>query len=102
MLGKEACFRPQVDGYRDGDGENGDEGDGQRETEKPGPPVEAVEVEDLGDPDQGRYVVEAVVNEEEEPEVELDLCFSVTRDLVAVSVSEVRLLVARERILWKR
>lgn len=74
----------QWDGCRER--EHGDEGDGDGEAEGLRPPVEAVEVEDLGYPYQGSQVVEAVVDKKKEPEVHLDACFAVARDPVSVAL----------------
>lgn len=44
-------------------------------------PIQPVEVENFGDPNQGTEVVEAVVNKQEEPKVDLHTGCSVTRRL---------------------
>lgn len=102
MLSEKLCLWPQVNRDRDRNGENGDEGNGQRKPERLRPPVEAIEVEHLGDPDKGRDIVEAVVDEEEEPEVELDLCRAVTWCLRAIAVWEIWPVIVRQRVCRKR
>lgn len=59
-----------VHGHCDEQGEEVEERECVRETETGGPPVEGVEIEELGDPEEADQVVEAVVEDEEEPEVE--------------------------------
>ncbi len=83
VYGEELGLGHEVDGHGRGQGEEGNQRDGQGEAERLGPPVEAVYVEDLGDPDQGRDVVEAVVDEQEEPEVHLHPGLPVARHLAA-------------------
>lgn len=59
-----------VHGHCDKQGEEVEERECVREAETGGPPVEGVEIEELGDPEEADQVVEAVVEDEEEPEVE--------------------------------
>lgn len=61
-------------------------------------PVQAVQIEDLGDPNQGRDVVEAVVHKEKEPKVDLYARLAVTGDLMARAIV---VLIVREGILGK-
>ena len=46
-------------------------------------PVQAVDIEDFGDPNQGRQVVEGVVDKQKEPKVDLDSGSPVSRHLPA-------------------
>lgn len=58
-----------VHGHCDEQGEEVEERECVREAETGGPPVEGVEIEELGDPEEADQVVEAVVEDKEEPEV---------------------------------
>lgn len=58
-----ARLRDEIYGDGGREGQDGYEGDGQREAEGRRPPVEGVEVEHFGYPDQRRQVVESVVHE---------------------------------------
>ena len=64
-------------------------------------PVEAIEIEDLCYPGQRRDVVKSVVDENEEPKVDLDSRFTVTGRLVRV-VPDIAIVLFWQRILWKR
>lgn len=81
MDGKPASFGDVVNGNRDGNGQDGDERDSHGEAQRLGPPVETVQVEDLGDPYQRGDVVESVVDKEEKPKVDLDFSRTVTGGL---------------------
>lgn len=58
-------------------------------------PVEAVDVEDLCDPHQSSDIVEPIIYEEEEPEVDLNSSFSVTRHLMSQGSQNIRIVVVR-------
>jgi hypothetical protein len=66
-----------------------------------GPPVEAVEIEHLCDVHESRQVVEAVVDEEEEPEVDPHARLSVARRL-ARGLVPVTVAVVGQRVLGER
>lgn len=87
--------------------QHGDEADGEREAEGAGPPVEAVEVEDFGDPDERSEVVEGVIHGQVKPKVYLDLGLAVARRPVPAISSAgfgvpVPVLVIAQRILGER
>jgi hypothetical protein len=42
-------------------------------------PVKTVDIENLGDPHQSGDVVKTIVYEQEEPEIDFNSCFSMTR-----------------------
>lgn len=46
-------------------------------------PVQTVEIEDLGDPNQGRHIIQGIIDKTKEPKVDLDLRLSVTRYFMA-------------------
>jgi hypothetical protein len=83
MHRKEPRFRKVIDWYRGEYRDGSYDGDGEWEAERFGPPVQTVDIEDFGDPHESCDVVEAIVDEEEEPEVYFDAGFAVTWCLVS-------------------
>lgn len=86
----------EVHGHGDEQREEVEEGEGVRETEARRPPVERVEIEQFRDPEQPDQIVEAIVHNEEEPEVERNERLTVPG--AAAAAAEV-LAVAGERAL---
>ena len=78
MSREEASGVDVIDGYRHGERDDGDQGDSDGKSQRLRPPIQAVQVEDLCDPYQGREVVKSIVDEEKEPEADLDASPSVT------------------------
>lgn len=124
VVGEEAGLGAEIDGDGNGYGEDGDEGDGERESKRLGPPgfrvsplltysppliqgfhlpVQAVEIKDLRDPNQGREVIEPVVHKQEEPKVDEHSRLSVAGHLSTDSrLCERRARVVVQRVLRKR
>lgn len=86
-----------VHGHCDKQGEEVEERECVREAETGGPPVEGVEIEELGDPEEADQVVETVVEDEEEPEVERYESFTVARAPAATTSAAAEMLVPAPR-----
>lgn len=99
---QESSFRDAVNWYWGKDRDSGYDGHGEREAQALRPPIQTVDIEDFRDPHQGRDVVEAVIDEEEEPEVDLDACFAVTWYFVSSQCAQgIKILIVWQIVCWE-